>query len=651
MSAQPSWVRELARHQPLPVPWAKMVRVAVAVAAPVSIGAAIGQLGLGLLCSIGALGGSLADADGTVRSRILRIAWATCGGLVGFVVGGAVLGHPVLTSTAVIVGGLVAGIVSVQGAVASVASLQFLIYLIVASGADFGPIPPWAPPAGYVVGSAWALLLGLIETAGTATHPGRQTVADVYARLADYMDACGTADSAEARSRLTVAMNKAYDTVQTTRAHVGGSDRRVRRQAAFLNAVTPVIEATTARAVRGRPLPASVAPWVREVAGRIRSTDPPTMAGAPEVPMLAAADWRDLAEGLEAVDELARHDTHTGAPGAGPSPITRAMRLPGAAVPQPTLRDRATRVWDAAAGGPETWMPILRLVACLAVGELVAGLSPAERPYWIVMTIAVTLKPDFGSVFARAVQRGVGTVVGVLIGSALLALSPGHIVPLVAIAVFSALMPFAQRRNYGMFATFLTPVIVLLLDLGTGGGFALAIGRVTDTAIGCAIVLVVGYLPWPDTWRSRLRFGPRIARAAGALADYIRIGLGAAPGTRQAVRRQAYRQLSDLRTALQQALSEPPPVSTVAAGWWPVIVTLERAVDATTAIVVQGGRETADAADIERLARAADAIGDAAEDRGIHPAPPLPSDPVLEPLTAELRSGQAVLRRLGAVSS
>ncbi|WP_308491811.1 FUSC family protein [Microbacterium terrisoli] len=667
MSASSKWVRELTRQQRLPVPWARMLRVAVAVAVPVSIGAVIGQLGLGLLCSIGALGGSLADAEGTVRFRIVRVAGATTGGFIGFVVGGLVFGHPAWTAASVVIGGLVAGVVSVQGAVASVAALQFLLYLIVASGADFGPVPPWLPSVGYVAGSAWALMLALIESAGSSRDPGRDTVADVYAKLSDYMAACGgpgtaggpaASSAVDARSRLTVAMNKAYDTVQTSRAHVGGSDRHIRRQAAFLNAATPVIEATTARAVHDQPVPSSVVAWVAALADRIRRTEPPRTDDDLPVPLLAGADWRDLAEGLEAVDELARHTAHSAVPAVtGPSPVTRAMRLPGAVVPRVTVRSRIGAVWDTVAGGPETWMPILRLVLCLATGELVVGLSSAERPYWIVMTIAVTLKPDYGSVFARAVQRGVGTVVGVLIGSALLALSPGAVVPLVGIAVFAALVPFAQRRNYGLFTTFLTPVIVLLLDLGAGGGFELVISRVADTAIGCAIVLIVGYLPWPDTWRSRLRFGPRIARAASALAAYIRIGLGAAPGTRQAVRREAYRQLSDLRTALQQALSEPPPVSSTAAGWWPVIVTLERAVDATTAIIVQQGADEGEGAAagdppaidpvaVEQLARAAEAIGEAARDRGVAAAPPLPRDVRLEPLTAELRAGQAVLRHL-----
>ena len=48
-------------------------------------------------------------------------------------------------------------------------------------------------------------------------------------------------------------------------------------------------------------------------------------------------------------------------------------------------------------------------------GEVAAVISqvlPLQRSYWVVLTVGIILKPDYGSVFARAVQRGVGTVVG-----------------------------------------------------------------------------------------------------------------------------------------------------------------------------------------------------------------------------------------------
>ncbi|MGI8577636.1 MAG: FUSC family protein [Nocardioidaceae bacterium] len=134
-------------------------------------------------------------------------------------------------------------------------------------------------------------------------------------------------------------------------------------------------------------------------------------------------------------------------------------------VRRPRARERLLSARDAVTSGPATWLAVLRLMLCLGVAETMSWLLPLDRPHWVARTVAVALKPDFGSVFARAVQRGLGTVIGVLIGTGLLVVLPFGPAILVAIALFAAMMPIAIRRNYGMFTTFLTPVIVLLLDL------------------------------------------------------------------------------------------------------------------------------------------------------------------------------------------
>ena len=90
---------------------------------------------------------------------------------------------------------------------------------------------------------------------------------------------------------------------------------------------------------------------------------------------------------------------------------------------------------------------------------------PLQRSYWVTLTVAIVLKPDLGSVFARAVQRGLGTIVGVLLGAAILAVVPYGWLLLVPAAVLAALLPYGRIRNYGLMLTFLTPLIVLLLDL------------------------------------------------------------------------------------------------------------------------------------------------------------------------------------------
>jgi uncharacterized membrane protein YccC len=173
------------------------------------------------------------------------------------------------------------------------------------------------------------------------------------------------------------------------------------------------------------------------------------------------------------------------------------------------------RAWPLArrtlTSGQVSWMFTLRLMACMGAAGLVSEVLPLQRSYWVPLTVAIVFKPDYGSVFARALQRGIGTVVGAVAGAVLLALVHGAWL-LIPFAVLAALLPFGRSRNYGLLATFLTPLVVVLID----------------TLIGCAIVLLIGFAPWPMSWYSHL---PRqYARAALDVCRYLEEALGPGRG-------------------------------------------------------------------------------------------------------------------------
>jgi uncharacterized membrane protein YccC len=636
------WIANLVRAEPAAIPWGAVVRTGVAVVTPVTSGMLIGQLGIGLLCSLGALAGALTDKEGPYGSRISRLAIVAGCGALGFVLGTAVAANALAVVAMVLAVALVSGVLSVLGNVASVATLQLMIYTIVASAGAFGPITWWVPPLCYLAGAAWALGLALLGSIGGQVAPERAAVADVYQSLAVLMEVSGTPGVEDARRQLTADLNAAYDGVISYRAAAGGRDPRVRRLAAVLNAATPLVEATVTLTRSGTAVPLRLSAAVRTLSVAIRNGASTKRRGALRTGAISvirpteAPELDVIERGLNEID---------------------AMLFEGAAVhvaapERPSLRDRLGNLWHAISGGPTTWLPTVRLVLCVAVAELVAALIPTGRPYWIVLTVAVVLKPDFGSVFARAVQRGLGTIVGVFIGSALLFVLPHDWPILIAIGLFAAALPFARSRNYGMFATFLTPVIVFLLDLDNSGEAQLVVSRLLDTVVGCAIVLLIGYLPWPTTWRSRAHFGERIATAAEQVHRYLTVALGSheaaradATPRRQLERRRTYRQLSDLRVALQQALSEPPIVSRPAAAWWPAIVALERLTDAITATATRAaiGASHPDDAAVESVGAALRDFSDAIRTGRRAAEHPLPDDPALAGVVRELRTARAVV--------
>ena len=155
-------------------------------------------------------------------------------------------------------------------------------------------------------------------------------------------------------------------------------------------------------------------------------------------------------------------------------------------------------------------------------------------------------------------------------------------------AVLAAGQPYGCLRNFGLGATFMTPLIVLLIDLLAHAGWRLPEERLVDTLLGCAIVLLVGYVSWPSSWHSHL---PR--QFAATLRDICRSMEAAlipdpdpdpaARGRGWQLRRKAYRALGDLHGEYDRAMSEPAAVSRRASAWWPAIVALDEVADAATA--------------------------------------------------------------------
>ncbi|MGW2197834.1 FUSC family protein, partial [Streptosporangium sp. NPDC001682] len=230
----------------------------------------------------------------------------------------------------------------------------------------------------------------------------------------------------------------------------------------------------------------------------------------------------------------------------------------------------------------------VRLALCMGVAAAVSRLGWFDRSYWMTLTVALVLKPDFGSVFARAVQRALGTVAGTLIGTLVLLLVPYGPLLLIPIAVCAALLPYGMQRNWGLMSTFQAPLVLFLVDLLTRGGPELGRIRIVDTLVGCVIVLLLGYLPWPGSWEAPV--GPRFADAVSATANYLRYAFDPEHPGRALLLRRVYDALADLRTVFQRAMTEPPVISRRVTTWMPAMTALERVADATAATVACTGR-------------------------------------------------------------
>ena len=565
----PDWLVRILAPKKAPVPWGDMVRASLTLTVPLGLGLALGQPGLAVFSGMGALVGAFGDKGGPFGERLRRTGAGALAALLGLLVGRATAGSGLLAVVAVTALAVVAALVSSISANLSFASLQMLVYVAIAGGLPGGvPIPTVV--AAFAVGIGWALLLSFVQSRlDPAVDVPRVAEVGVLRDLAAVLRGTDPAtegsteprSSHERRRQIIHDLSSAYDDLVAARAVSPGRRADLRRLSATMTATFTLGSATFDYLEAGNRRGPALAPLLEQAAE-----------------LVAAGHRRRMTpEAGRLLEQL----TAEGVAGEPERPVTEALaQVVRSLSGRGTDRFPATDPQGSSTAwlvGRKGWTFAVRLGSTLAVAEVVRQLVPLEKPYWILLTAALVLKPDFGSVFARGVQRTLGTLVGVVLGVAVVAVTPPNAWLLLPVAVLAFAFPYGASRNYGLLSTFITPLVLLLLEFGTTIDAGVAVDRLLDTAVGAGVVLVVGYLCWPSTWRPRL--GERIAVGVETLRSYA--ALAFEPDTRPvgAARRRAYRAMSDIRSELQSTLAEPPPLSRQAAAWWPLIAQLENAVD------------------------------------------------------------------------
>jgi uncharacterized membrane protein YccC len=652
--AVPDWLAEVMRPKKAPVPWGAMAQAVIAIWVPLAVGIATGNRALALLPAMGGLMSIMIDQGGPYRSRVKRVATAAVGGgAAGLLIGSLIHGRGWVAVIALVIVAGVSTILARLGSVGSVTGLQLVVYSALGVG-PLGALRPWRhTAAGFGAGVAWALLLMVPGWLLSPRSPERRLVADVYHALAEGLRAIGTPRTGAARRNLTAALNAAYDALLTVRSSSGGRMRPMMHLMAILNAGHPMAEAGTALRTSGERPP----PWVTDTIDRLAEAID-AHPGPGELPIIPP-HWSVSPGALalrESMVDLSRVISGKWGPSTATpmKPVSRWERL----------RARARVAWEQFVGGWIAWTFTIRLMTCMGVAAVLSEVLPLERSYWVPLTVAVILKPDYGSVFARALQRAGGTVAGAVLGAAILAVVPFGPWLLVPFGILAALLPYGKARNFGLSAVFLTPLVVVLIDLLTPAGWRLAGDRALDTVLASAVVLLIGYAPWPVSWQAHLP--GKFAATLRVICDYMDESLVTAwadrsdirpaeakpvkpgqPPWRSRLRRRASRALSDLRAEYQRTMSEPTAVSRRASALWPAVVGLEELMDAVTATVVAVGRgappPSPDA--VHGLTGELRAVAAAMDTSVVLPptSRSLPADEQLEPVTAAVRSVLGVL--------
>ncbi len=143
----------------------------------------------------------------------------------------------------------------------------------------------------------------------------------------------------------------------------------------------------------------------------------------------------------------------------------------------------------------------IRMSTVLFVGYGIIQLAGLHHGYWIMLTSLFVCQPNYNATQRRLRLRIVGTLAGILIGLPILYFVPSLEGQLILI-VLSGVLFFAFRNIQYAHATMFITLLVLLCFNLLGEGFEIAVPRVVDTLVGCAIAWAAVTFIWPD-WRFR----------------------------------------------------------------------------------------------------------------------------------------------------
>lgn len=160
----------------------------------------------------------------------------------------------------------------------------------------------------------------------------------------------------------------------------------------------------------------------------------------------------------------------------------------------------------------------VRLSIVLFIGYLFIQLTNIAYGYWILLTALFVCQPNFNATKRRLYLRIIGTLVGIIVGLAIIYFIPSIEGQLVMLVLSGVLFLELRSKQYAQATAFITILALINFNLD-GSAFAAGLPRFIDTVIGCALAWFGVSFIWPD-WKFR-RLPRSIQRSLQAQCKYL----------------------------------------------------------------------------------------------------------------------------------
>lgn len=160
----------------------------------------------------------------------------------------------------------------------------------------------------------------------------------------------------------------------------------------------------------------------------------------------------------------------------------------------------------------------VRVSLVLFIGYIFVQVTNIQYGYWILLTALFVSQPNFNATKRRLHLRIVGTLIGIILGYAVLYFIPSVEGQLLLLILSGVLFFELRSKQYAQATAFITILAMINFNLD-GMGFAAALPRMIDTLIGCALAWFGVSFIFPD-WKFR-RLPRTIKRSLQAQCSYL----------------------------------------------------------------------------------------------------------------------------------
>ncbi len=203
----------------------------------------------------------------------------------------------------------------------------------------------------------------------------------------------------------------------------------------------------------------------------------------------------------------------------------------------------------------------LRITLTILIGVLIGQILPFQNVYWILLTIVVIMRQEYGLTKQRTFHRIFGTLLGGILAFGILSVI--HNATIISIlAIIAMILGFSfTSTNYKIAATFITLYVVFIYGMLTPNITEVIQYRILDTLVGALLSIMANYFLWPS-WEF-LSIPVHIEKSIEANRNYIKeISVfynkkGNVSTPYRLARKQAFIAVGNLMASFQRMVQEP----------------------------------------------------------------------------------------------